>query len=268
MQSGAMKQALIAKPTLHLRDFAPDYCESLNKAQTVAKTLRLCQRIGELQPKLYANGTQGIVIVLQGVDTSGKDGTSRRVLEFVNPSGVEFTAFKMPSAEERAHDFLWRVHKALPRHGNLGVWNRSHYEDVLVVRVLNLAPKEVWQKRYDHINAFEKILTENGYHVLKFFLHISKREQAARLQERLDDPTKQWKFAAADVEMRKRWDDFQQAYEDVLNRCSTRHAPWYVVPADRNWYRDYVVASTVCNTLESLDLKWPKPSEDFSKIRF
>lgn len=186
----------------------------------------------------------------------------------MNPSGVEFTAFKVPCAEEKAHDFLWRVHKALPRHGNIGVWNRSHYEEVLVVRVLNLAPKDVSQKRYDQINAFEKILTGNGYHILKFFLHISKKEQAVRLQDRLDDPAKQWKFAAADVEMRKLWDDFHQAYEDMLNRCSTRHAPWYVVPADRNWYRDYVVASTVCNALESLDLKWPKPSADFSKIRF
>ena len=263
-----MKHAFIAKPNLRLRDVAPDHCAGLDKEKTKIKTLEFCQRIGELQPKLYANGTQGIVIVLQGIDTSGKDGTSRRVLEFVNPSGVEFTAFKVPSAEEKAHDFLWRVHKALPRHGNIGVWNRSHYEEVLVVRVLNLAPKEVWQKRYDQINAFEKILTGNGYQILKFFLHISKKEQAARLQDRLDDPAQQWKFAAADVEMRKRWDDFQQAYEDMLNRCSTRHAPWYVVPADRNWYRDYIVSSTVCNALESLDLKWPKPSADFSRIRF
>ncbi len=201
------------------------------------------------------------------MDCAGKDGAIKRVLEFVNPAGVETTNFKTPSAEERAHDFLWRIHKAIPRHGNIGVFNRSHYEDVLIVRVLNLQPERVWRKRYEQINAFEKILVRNRVVVLKFFLHLSKEEQAERLKARLKDPSKNWKFSEGDLKIRDRWDEFQKAYEDVLNQCSGEHAPWHLVPADHKWYRDYVVAKTVVASLEELNMNWPAPQADLSRIK-
>jgi PPK2 family polyphosphate:nucleotide phosphotransferase len=227
----------------------------------------LQERIGELQKLLHANARHSVLLLFQGMDTSGKDGSIRDLLEFVNPAGVETSNFKAPSAKELAHDFLWRIHQAVPRYGNIGVFNRSHYEDVLIVRVLKLQPTRVWQARYDQINAFEKHLSENNVILLKFFLHISKEEQAERLQSRLDNPHKNWKFDAGDLKMRARWNDFQRAYEDALNRCSTSWAPWHVVPANRNWYRDHVLAVEVVRALESLKMNWPKPAADLSKIR-
>jgi PPK2 family polyphosphate:nucleotide phosphotransferase len=252
---------------IRLRDFDPEYCGGMDKEETRQETTRLCQRIGELQDLLYANASHAVIILLQGMDCSGKDGTGRRVLEFVEPAGVQTTNFKAPSAEELAHDFLWRVHKAVPRYGQIGLFNRSHYEDVLIVRVLGLRPKSVWQARYEQINAFEKTLHDNHVIPLKFFLHISKEEQAERLRERLADPTKHWKFAVADLEMRKRWDEFQDAYEDALNKCSPACAPWHLVPANRKWFRDYIVARTVVNALEDLKLKWPPAKDDLSKVK-
>jgi PPK2 family polyphosphate:nucleotide phosphotransferase len=262
----AMKSFQVTPPT-RLKDFDPDFHNGLDKEKTHEKTAALCERIGELQQKLYANASHSVIILLQGMDTSGKDGAAKRVLESVSPSGVETANFKSPSSEELAHDFLWRIHKAVPRYGNIGVFNRSHYEDVLVVRVMKLQPERVWKARFDQINAFEKVLAENNVVLLKFFLHISKQEQAERLQSRLDDPKKNWKFETGDLKMREHWNDFQKAYEDVLNRCSTKHAPWHIVPANRKWFRDYAVAKTVVEALEHLELKWPKPKEDLSKIR-
>lgn len=252
---------------VRLNDFSPGHTAGLDKEETQARTTELCRRIGELQPLLHANARNGLIVVLQGMDTSGKDGAARRLLEFVNPAGVETTNFKAPTSEELAHDFLWRVHRAVPRYGNIGLWNRSHYEDVLVVRVLGLQPKEVWKRRFDQINAFERNLAESGYVLLKFFLHISKAEQAERLQARLKDKTKHWKFELADLKMRQHWKEFQGAYEDVLNRCSADCAPWHIVPADRKWFRDYVIAQTVLEALEGLNLTWPKASSDLRRVR-
>jgi PPK2 family polyphosphate:nucleotide phosphotransferase len=262
-----MKQPFAIRGKIRLRDFDPEFCNGLDKEQTRQKTVKLCERIGDLQDLLYANCKNAVLLIFQGMDASGKDGAIKRVLEFVDPAGVETANFKAPSAEELAHDFLWRVHKAVPRRGNIGVFNRSHYEDVLIVRVLGLRPPAVWRRRYDQINAFEQILTQNGVILLKFFLHISKEEQAERFKARLEDPTKRWKFRAEDLRMRKHWDQFQNAYEDAINHCATDSAPWHIVPANRKWYRDYVIAQAVVSTLDKLKMKWPEPAEDLSKIR-
>jgi PPK2 family polyphosphate:nucleotide phosphotransferase len=262
-----MKQPILVRGKVRLKDFDPAFCDDMDKEAAREKTLELGQRIGELQHLLYANAKRALVILFQGMDASGKDGAVRRVLEFVNPAGVQTANFKAPSSEERAHDYLWRVHKAVPPFGYIGIFNRSHYEEVLIVRVFDLQPKGVWQQRYDQINAFEKFLTENGVILCKFFLHLSKDEQAERLKARLKDPSKNWKFSADDLKMRPYWAAFQQAFEDMLNRCSTGYAPWHVVPADRKWYRDYVVARTVAKALDDLKMTWPKPKEDLSKIK-
>jgi len=262
-----MAQPVKITSKIKLRDFDPGYRAGLDKEKTREATTRLCIRIGELQQLLYANRNNSLILLFQGMDTSGKDGAGKRVLEFVTPAGVETANFKTPSAGELAHDFLWRIHKATPRYGNIGVFNRSHYEDVLVVRVLKLQPKEVWSARYGQINAFEKILADNRTILLKFFLHISKDEQAKRLQARLDDPAKNWKFEMSDLNMRAYWRDFEKAYEDAINCCSTTCAPWYIVPADHKWYRDYVVARIVVSALEDLKMKWPRPKIDLSKIK-
>ncbi len=252
---------------IRLRDFNPGYHAGLDKEKTREETTKLCIRIGELQQLLYANQKYSLILLFQGMDTSGKDGAGKRVLEYVSPSGVETTNFKTPSTEELAHDFLWRIHKAVPRHGNIGVFNRSHYEDVLVVRVLKLQPRDVWHARYAQINAFEHLLVDNRTILLKFFLHISKAEQAERLRARLDNPAKNWKFEMNDLKMRARWGDFQKAYEEVINRCSRPDAPWHIVPADHKWYRDYVVARTTLGALEKLNMKWPKPRLNLKKIK-
>lgn len=262
-----MKQPFLIRKKIRLKDFDPAFCGEEAKEATGERTADLCQRIGKLQELLFANARRSVLILFQGMDASGKDGAVKKVLEFVNPAGVETSNFKAPSAEELAHDFLWRVHKAVPRFGNIGVFNRSHYEDVLVVRVLRLVPPEVWKGRYEQINDFERMLAKNGVVVLKFFLHLSRAEQAERFQARLDDPRKNWKFSKGDLEMRRHWAEFQKAFEDMINHCSTKHAPWYVVPADRKWYRDYVIAQAVVEQLEALDMKWPKPKEDLSRIK-
>jgi len=262
-----MAQPIRITARIRLRDFDPDDCGGVEKDETRDKTRKLCERIGELQHLLYANATHAVIILLQGMDGSGKDSTGASVLEFVTPAGVQTTNFKAPSAEEVAHDFLWRVHKAVPRYGCVGLFNRSHYEDVLIVRVLGLQPEKVWRDRYEQINAFEKLISDNRVVLLKFFLHISKEEQAERFRERLDNPTKHWKFSVADLKMRERWDDFQRAYEDAINQCSTKHAPWHIVPANRKWFRDYVVASAVVDALEQLNLKWPKCKDDLSDVK-
>lgn len=219
-------------------------------------------RLNELQEQLYAQGKRGLLVVLQGMDAAGKDGAIRHVMGAFNPQGVEVTSFKVPTAEELAHDFLWRIHKAAPRRGMVGIFNRSHYEDVGVVRVKSLVPKEVWEKRYDQINELERILTEGGVKIVKFFLHISPGEQEERLAERQSRPDKQWKFNPGDLEDRALWPDFMEAYSEALTRCNTEHAPWYVVPADRKWFRNVVVSEVLISALEGMGLGYPDPPPD------
>ncbi len=236
------------------------------KVEGLKEVAKLNQNLQELQELLYAEGKHKVLVVLQAMDTGGKDGAIRRVFDGVNPQGVKVASFKAPTPEELAHDFLWRVHKVVPARGEMVIFNRSHYEDVLVVRVHNYVPKEVWSKRYEQINDFEKMLADNGTTIVKFFLHISKDEQKARLQARLDDPTKHWKFSLGDLDERKLWDDYQAAYEDALNKTSTEYAPWYIVPANRKWYRDLVISTILVDTLKGLKMKFPKPKDDLSGV--
>ncbi|MEO7599554.1 MAG: PPK2 family polyphosphate kinase [Opitutus sp.] len=252
---------------IKLKHFDPGYLGGLDKDKTKKTNDELAHRIGELQELLYANQNHSVVLLFQGMDASGKDGSVRRVLEQVNPAGVEVANFKVPSEEERAHDYLWRVHQAVPRYGNIGVFNRSHYEAVLVERVREIVPRKVWSQRYEQIVAWEKMLAENRVVLLKFFLHLSREEQAERFRARLDDPRKNWKFSAADLQVRKEWDKYQSAYEDMINRTSHHDARWHIVPADHNWSRDHTVASVVVTAMEALHLKWPKPKSDLSRIR-
>ncbi|GJE15327.1 polyphosphate kinase 2 family protein [Methylobacterium marchantiae] len=223
-------------------------------------------RIQDLQERLYAEHRRGLLVVLQAIDTGGKDGTIRSVFEGVNPQGCRVWSFKVPSAEERDHDFLWRYHAKVPGRGMIGVFNRSHYEDVLVVRVKSLEPEGVWRPRYDLINDFERMLTLSGVTVLKFFLHISKDEQKERLEARIADPQKHWKFDPADLVERESWDAYQEAFTDALSRCSTPHAPWHVVPANRKWYRNLLVARTIANTLEAMDPRYPDAQPGIAEL--
>jgi PPK2 family polyphosphate:nucleotide phosphotransferase len=223
-------------------------------------------RVAELQEMLYAESRHKVLIVLQGMDTSGKDGTIKHVFHTVNPSGVQVASFKAPTEVELAHDYLWRVHEHTPRRGRMAIFNRSHYEDVLVVRVHELVPEEVWRRRYDHITAFEEMLADEGTVIVKLFLHISKEEQRERLQSRLDDHAKRWKFQVGDLDERALWDRYQEAYEDAISATSTDRAPWYVVPADRKWYRNLVVSQLLIDTLEGLDMSFPEPDADLDAV--
>jgi PPK2 family polyphosphate:nucleotide phosphotransferase len=229
------------------------------KEKAKAETAKDAEAINQLQDALYAEGRRSLLVVLQGMDCSGKDGTVRAVFNTCGPIGVTVTPFKVPSEEERAHDFLWRVHKAAPPKGIIGIFNRSHYEDVLVVKVRKFASPQDIERRYEEINNFEKLLSDNGTRILKFMLHISKDEQAERLRERVTDPKKFWKFNPSDLEDRKLWPQFMDAYETALKRCSPAHAPWHVIPADRNWVRNAAIARIVRETLEDMAPKYPKP---------
>jgi len=222
--------------------------------------------IVDIQNAFYACARKALLCIFQAMDAGGKDGTVRKVFGPVNPAGVRVTSFKKPSDEELAHDYLWRIHKAVPPRGMIGVFNRSHYEDVLVAKVFDLAPAARIEERYEQINAFERHLVENDVIVLKLFLHISKNEQKARFQERLDEPHKHWKFNPADIEVRRRWDDFQAASELAIKRCSTERAPWYVIPANRNWYRNACVARIVRAAIEASEPSWPALDVDMSGI--
>ncbi|MGN6184376.1 MAG: polyphosphate kinase 2 family protein, partial [Thermoanaerobaculia bacterium] len=239
---------------VRLRDFDPDDKSFVpgSKEKVAELSADLQKRIGELQELLYAEHRRKVLVVLQGMDTSGKDGTLRHVMSEASPQGLRVYSFKKPSEVELDHDYLWRVHAQVPAKGEIVVFNRSHYEDVLVVRVHSLVPENVWRKRYEQINDFERMLTESGTTIIKFFLHISPDEQRERLQARLDDPTKRWKFQHGDLDERKLWDNYMAAYEDALARTSTKDAPWYVVPANRKWVRNYVVANVLVRTLEKL----------------
>lgn len=221
-------------------------------------------RLRELQDRLYAQDKHALLVVLQAMDCAGKDGTIRHVLGAFDPQGVHVTSFKVPTPEELAHDFLWRVHRAAPARGMVGIFNRSHYEDVLVVRVKKLVPEDVWKSRYEAINNFEKLLAKSGVTIVKFFLHISPDEQAERLRERRDRPEKQWKFNPGDLAERAHWSEYMRAYEDAMSRCNTEWAPWYVVPANRKWYRNLVVSEILIDTLEGLNPEYPKPVDDLA----
>jgi PPK2 family polyphosphate:nucleotide phosphotransferase len=236
------------------------------KQQAKARLRSLNKRLEQLQETLYAQGKHKVLIVLQATDTGGKDGTIRHVFEGVNPQGVKVASFKKPTPEELAHDYLWRIHAHTPGRGEIVIFNRSHYEDVLVVRVHSLVEEAAWSRRYDHINEFEKILADEGTTILKFFLHVSKDEQAERLRARLETPHKQWKFAAGDLAEREHWDDYQAAFAEMLSRTSTARAPWFVVPADHKWYRNLVVSEAIIDALEALNMTYPPPEDGLDDI--
>jgi PPK2 family polyphosphate:nucleotide phosphotransferase len=236
------------------------------KADGRAELRRLTAHLDELQEKFYADGRHKLLVVLQGTDTSGKGGAIRKAFEGLNPSGVHVASFKAPTEVELAHDFLWRIHPHVPPSGQIAIFDRSHYEDVLVVRVHNLVPPARWRARYTHIRNFEKMLADEGTIILKFFLHISNDEQADRLRARLDNPTKNWKFRLNDLQEREHWEDYQEAYEEMVRRTAAKHAPWIVVPANRKWYRDLVISHTLIDTLEGLDLRYPEPVEDLAGV--
>jgi PPK2 family polyphosphate:nucleotide phosphotransferase len=227
----------------------------------------LSDRLEELQNRLYADGRHKLLVVLQAMDTGGKDGTIRHVFRQTNPQGVDVASFKRPTEEEQAHDYLWRVHQRTPASGQIMIFNRSHYEDVLVVRVHDLVAEERWRKRYDHINAWEQLLVDEGTTIVKFFLHISKDEQARRLQARVDLAEKRWKFEMGDIDERKHWDAYVTAYEEALCRTSTDGAPWYAVPADHKWFRNLVVSQVLVDTLEGLDLAYPPAAEGLEGLK-
>src|SRR5829696_6401487 len=226
----------------------------------------LHEEIADLQERLYAEERRSLLIVLQGIDAAGKDGTVKHVLRGTNPAGVRVATFKEPSDEELGHDFLWRYHRDTPAAGQIGVFNRSHYEDVLVVRVKDLAPEELWRSRFDSINDFERMLVREGTTIVKFLLHISKEEQLAKFRERLERQDKFWKWSSNDIKERERWDEYQRAFEEAVSATSTPWAPWYVVPADRRWFRNYAIARVLAGTLEAMDPRFPEPPEDVRRF--
>lgn len=250
-----------------LKEIDPDDTGKLkDKTEANGLLAQNIERMAELQNILYADGKHALLIVLQAMDAGGKDGTIRKIMSGVNPQGIQVTSFKKPTTEELSHDFLWRIHQVVPPRGMIGIFNRSHYEDVLVVRVHDLVPRRVWQKRYEHINNFERLLTDSGVTILKFYLHISKEEQKERFLARLEQPHKRWKFNPADLPERALWDDYMQAFEDVFEQCSTKEAPWYVVPANKKWYRNVAISEIILKTLIALELEYPEPAAGLDDI--
>jgi PPK2 family polyphosphate:nucleotide phosphotransferase len=237
-----------------------------DKPATRAAIEPLAERLAELQDVLWARNEEKVLVILQGIDTSGKGGTVEHVFGAVNPAGLRVVSFKAPTEAELARDYLWRIHEHVPASGEIAVFDRSHYEDVLVVRVEGLVPEERWRRRFDHINAFEQMLVDEGTTIVKLFLHISEDEQKERLLDRLQEPDKHWKFRSSDLDARARWADYETAFAEAISRTSTSHAPWYVIPADKKWYRDWAVATIMVATLEALDLQWPAAAEDLSGI--
>jgi PPK2 family polyphosphate:nucleotide phosphotransferase len=252
---------------VNLSKIDPDFAAGFERKKETRDLLEdNISRLNDLQYRLYAENKRSVLIVFQAMDAGGKDGCIRHVMTGLNPQGCRVTSFKVPSQEELDHDYLWRIHKAVPPRGEFGIFNRSHYEEVLVVRVHNLVPRSIWSKRYDQINAFEKILSDNGTTILKFFLYISKEEQKARFLKRLENQKKNWKFSMADVEERKSWDEYMQAFGAVLSKCSTDYAPWFVIPSDKKWFRNLAVSQIIAKTMESMNPKIPKPREDLSTV--
>ena len=260
----------VVKPSgkMKLSEWDPDETAGFDSKKAARSlTAKNLKRLAELQYLLYAESKRALLVVLQAMDAGGKDGTIRHVMGPMNPQSCRVTSFKAPTEEELAHDFLWRIHKAVPRKGEIGIFNRSHYEDVLVVRVHDLVPRSVWSKRYAQINDFEKMLANNGVHILKFYLHISRDEQLERFRARLAEPDKHWKANPKDFDERKYWDDYMRAFEAALSRCSTPHAAWFIIPANRKWFRNLAVSEILVETLESLDMKFPKPAFDVSQLK-
>lgn len=252
---------------LKLAEIDPDACEHYKKKKDIEQELeKQRDRLSKLQERLYAESKRSLLIVLQAMDTGGKDGTIKHVVQGINPQGCRVWSFKKPSDEELSHDFLWRYHQRTPQRGMITIFNRSHYEDVLIVRVQQLVPEDVWRKRYHVINEFEQMLSLNNIAVIKFFLHISKDEQKRRLESRLQNPDKLWKFSSNDVEQRQLWDDYQKAYEDAINNCSTAYAPWYIVPANTKWYRNLVIARAIADTLEAMNPQYPAVEQGLENI--
>lgn len=253
--------------TVDLNDYDPSFNAGLSKSEGKELFANLRNELATLQEELHAAGTHAALLILQGMDTSGKDGAIRHVFGRINPQGCRVEAFKVPTEEELSHDFLWRVHKVVPRKGMIGVFNRSHYEDVLVVRVHNLVPESMWQARYEQINNFERLLNDTNTIIIKCFLHISKDEQMERLLAREQEIEKAWKLSPSDWQEREHWKDYQQAYEEALNRCSTDYAPWYIVPANRKWYRNLAICETLVNTLQQYREDWRATLETMSAER-
>ncbi len=265
-----LSHKLIAEPgkKVKLADFDPEFCAGIKSKQAATRLLQKnIARLAELQYLLYAEKKRALLLVFQAMDAGGKDGTIRHVMTGLNPQGCHVVPFKAPAGIETEHDYLWRIHRLAPAFGEIGIFNRSHYEDVLVVRVHRLVPKAVWSRRYDHINAFERMLTESGTTILKFFLHISQQEQKQRFEERVQDSSKNWKISQADFEDRKRWKDYMAAYEDAINLCSTPWAPWFIIPANKKWLRNLAVSEIIVGTLEGFKLRYPKPAMDLTGVK-
>jgi PPK2 family polyphosphate:nucleotide phosphotransferase len=261
---------LIVKPgaTVKLHHIDPsNHGAHENHEKALPEIQKALQRMSELQYLMYAERKHALLIVLQGIDAAGKDGVCRHVIEGMNPQGCSVVAFKQPTQEELEHDFLWRVHRLTPRHGQVVVFNRSHYEDVLVARVHKLVPKEIWSARYDLINDFEKLLAAANTTIIKFFLYISKEEQLERFKARLEDPARQWKISDSDYQEREYWDDYVAAYDNMLEKCSAKHAPWYVIPSNHKWFRNLAVSQIICETMEGIGMRMPKPTVDLARIR-
>jgi len=261
------KLMVIEGKKINLQRLSPDYNFSIDeeKAEYVLKQ-NLKKRMSELQYRLYAERKNGLLIVFQGIDTSGKDSTIRHVISAFNPQSCAVKAFKEPTTEDLSHDFLWRIHKRAPSRGEIVVFNRSHYEDIIQPRVHKTIHKSIWSQRYAHINAFERCLSDNSIKIIKFFLHISKEEQRKRLEERMNDPSKQWKVSERDITDRKFWNSYTVAYQDIINRCSNLWAPWCIIPANKKWFRNLVVALIIIDTLERMKPKFPKPTINLSKM--
>jgi len=252
---------------ISLGKWDPDDTADFEGKKSVKKQMKKnLERLSELQYLLYAENKRSVLVVLQALDAGGKDGTIRHVMGPLNPQSCKVVSFKTPTTEELSHDFLWRIHRAAPRTGEIRIFNRSHYEDVLIVRVHDMAPRKVWSRRYEQIKAFEKILAQNNTHIFKFYLHISKDEQLERFRARLENPTKQWKASLADFEERKYWDDYVKAYEAVLSKCSTDDAPWFIIPANKKWFRNFAVSEILVEHLSKLRMKFPEPVDGISDI--
>src|ERR1039458_9630835 len=265
-----LSKDLLVKPgsKMKLANVDTSGTHGIEKEAAAAQLEKNLDRLSVLQYLLYAESRRSLLVVLPGIDAGGKDGTIQHVMSGLNPQGVRVTSFKVPEGAEKRHDYLWRVHRAVPEFGQIGIFNRSHYEDVLVVRVHNLVPKPVWSQRYEQINDFERMLGDNGTRVVKFLLYIDKEEQARRFRERIDDKTKNWKFSPADLKEREYWDQYIDAFQDMLHQCSTECAPWYVIPANHKWFRNLAVSQILREELEAMSLKYPKPAADLSAIKF
>jgi PPK2 family polyphosphate:nucleotide phosphotransferase len=263
MGRSALREAMLVKPGQRIRveRIDPSDTHGYDKATALPETERHLATMADLQDRFWAESKRSILVVLQGIDAAGKDGTINKVMEAFNPQGCVVSSFKVPTPEELGHDFLWRIHKRTPGRGEIGIFNRSHYEDVLVVRVHDIVPKSVWSKRYEQINIFEKTLADAGTTIVKFFLSIDRDEQRARFQARYDDPTRRWKFSLGDLAERKLWDDYQVAFDDAISKTSTPWAPWYVIPANKKWFRNLAVSSVLAETMTRMKPRYPDPAD-------